>query len=410
MLQAATNCRPNDHPQVDPTASVACRDPAKRARVCLVASWYKATAPRLFHRHARLAAQAGYDVVIVARHPRNETLENIHIIGQAEPRSRAARMLSTWRSAVAAWRTRADLYVFYDLELQPWAVLFRLLRKPVIVDIFEDNPAAMLLKRWIPGVLRRPTACLVAAWESLTARLWSGLITADPGVMRRFTWKPADRRAVVYNFPRLDQFAHTPDNEPSYDVVYVGGLSIARGILLLAKAVLQLRQRGFCCRVLLVGNFIDRHTERELFQFLNDNELAEQFTVTGPLPYAEAMARLASARIGVVPFEKGIRKYQNNIPSKMFDYWAAGLPVVVSDFHSARAFIEDGQNGIVVPAGSADKLAVALEYLLAHPREARAMGAVGRRQVVERWNADGPDNKAFLGLIAGILPSKQMRV
>jgi glycosyltransferase involved in cell wall biosynthesis len=377
--------------------------------VCLVASWYRATGPRIFHRHARLAAEEGYHVFVVARHQQNEILEGIQIIAQPEIGSRLRRILSTWKIALAAWGTKADLYVFYDLELQPWGVLFKLLNKRVVIDIFEDNPSAMLIKTWIPKRLRLLLATIVGAWEWTTAHLWDGIITADPGVMHRFEWKPAHRRAVVYNFPRLSAFSGEPSIEAPYDIVYVGGLSVSRGTLLLARAVLELRNWGHPCQVLLIGNYINPETECAMKNFLLEHGLADQFTFTGPLPYNEAMKYLSLAKVGVVPFEKGIQKYNNNIPSKMFDYWAAGLPVVVTDFNSADSFIKQGINGLVVPAGSVDKLADALRYLLTHPDEARRMGIVGRQRVLDRWNADGPDNKELMKLFKSIMSSKSGR-
>jgi len=375
----------------------------KNCIICFVASWYNATAPRLFYRHARLVAEAGYETIIVARHKKNEIINGIRILGQPDYSSRIHRFLSGFKIIRDAWKTRADLYVFYDLELQPWALLFKIAGKRILVDIFEDNPSAMLIKAWIPKPMKGIFSSLVATWEWITAHIWDGIITADPEVMKRFEWKSADRRSVIYNFPNLSAFLVKPIKRKVYDVVYVGGLSIPRGTILLARAVKMLRDRGYKYQVLLIGNYINSETEVELNSFLSQHNMKDQFTITGYLPYKEAMHCLSSAKVGVIPFEKGIKKYESNIPSKMFDYWAAGLPILVTSFKSVELFIKNGENGLLIPAGSVEKLADALHYLLIHPDVAEKMAKTGQKQVFERWNADGPNNKALVALFNTVL-------
>ncbi|MEZ4519006.1 MAG: glycosyltransferase [Chloroflexota bacterium] len=66
-----------------------------------------------------------------------------------------------------------------------------------------------------------------------------------------------------------------------------------------------------------------------------------------------------------------------NIPTKLFEYMGAGLPVVASDLPSIRPFVEPDRNGILVPSDDPHRHAEALIYLLQHPDEAAAMGQQG---------------------------------
>jgi glycosyltransferase involved in cell wall biosynthesis len=77
-----------------------------------------------------------------------------------------------------------------------------------------------------------------------------------------------------------------------------------------------------------------------------------------------------------------------NIPSKMFEYWACGLPVIASDLPPIRQFLLDGKNGIFFQPSSPEDLARAMKFLLNHPAEARTMGDFARELVRSKWNVD----------------------
>jgi glycosyltransferase involved in cell wall biosynthesis len=77
-----------------------------------------------------------------------------------------------------------------------------------------------------------------------------------------------------------------------------------------------------------------------------------------------------------------------NIPSKMFEYWACGLPVLASDLPPIRQFLVEGENGYLFAPASASQLAERIAYLLSHPERCRSLGSAGQRLVETQWNND----------------------
>ena len=77
-------------------------------------------------------------------------------------------------------------------------------------------------------------------------------------------------------------------------------------------------------------------------------------------------------------------------PTKMFEYMAAGLPVVAADFPLYREILDDGRCGILVPPADPAALARAIEWIFAQPGDAQAMGQRGRRRVeaLYTWAAE----------------------
>ncbi|HEU4864490.1 MAG TPA: glycosyltransferase, partial [Candidatus Limnocylindria bacterium] len=72
--------------------------------------------------------------------------------------------------------------------------------------------------------------------------------------------------------------------------------------------------------------------------------------------------------------------------NKLFQYMAAGLPVVASDFPQVREVVVGAGCGVVVDTRRPAEIARGINALLADPESARAMGERGRRAVEERFN------------------------
>ena len=100
--------------------------------------------------------------------------------------------------------------------------------------------------------------------------------------------------------------------------------------------------------------------------------------------HQEALGIVASAGVGLMPHRK-CESWDTTIPNKLFDYMAAGLPVVSSNAAPCERILAETGAGIVFPSENVDALAGSLLEMLDPARRAR-LGAAGRDAIVAKYN------------------------
>jgi glycosyltransferase involved in cell wall biosynthesis len=122
----------------------------------------------------------------------------------------------------------------------------------------------------------------------------------------------------------------------------------------------------------------------------------------GYVPYAEVRHELEQAAVAVLPLpDEPVARYFTS-PLKLFDYMAAGVPIVASDLPALREVLVDGENALLVRPDDPAALADGIERLLADPALARRLADRARRdaraytwearaaQLIDFLLADGP--------------------
>jgi glycosyltransferase involved in cell wall biosynthesis len=337
---------------------------------------------RILHKEAATAAAAGHEVVLVGvgegdgRTVRGVRLRTVTGAGGG----RLGRMTGTVARVLrAAWAEGAEVYHFHDPELIPAGLRLKLRGRRVVYDAHEDLPAQILSKHWIPSWLRRPVARAVALFEGGAARLFDAVVVANPGHAERY---PAPRTVTVRNLPDLAEFAAAPAPEATRApaAIYVGALTRARGALEMVRAM-ALLPPSCPARLWLGGRF----SEPGLETACREEPGWSRVDYLGWVERGKLAERLARARLGVVVLHP-TPQHHTSYSTKLFEYMAAGLPLVVSDLPINREIVDPACCGLVVDPRDPAAIAGAIRWLLEHPAEAEAMGRRGRAAVEERYN------------------------
>jgi glycosyltransferase involved in cell wall biosynthesis len=78
--------------------------------------------------------------------------------------------------------------------------------------------------------------------------------------------------------------------------------------------------------------------------------------------------------------------YREGLPKVLLEAASCGRAIVTTDAPGCREVVEDGVNGLIVPAKNSIKLAEAIEKLIIAPKLRKQMGKSGREMVIQNFD------------------------
>jgi glycosyltransferase involved in cell wall biosynthesis len=342
---------------------------------------------RIYEKEARsLAERLGLSVVLMVADGKGHVVGgrgeiSFYDLGESRGRVRRA-LVAPWRAFVAIRKLSPKVVHFHDPELIPLGLFLSVLGFEVIYDVHEDVPRQILTKHWLPPLIRRPIASFVSLVEWTGSRAFSAIVAATPTIARRF---PAAKTTTVQNYPLtsdLNGARSHPNGERSAHFVYPGVIADIRGAFEMVQAI-ELLSDVPTARLELAGSFFPA----ELSEKLGSLAGWKSVIYRGVVPRKEVIGMLANARAGLVVHHP-IPNEVDAQPVKMFEYMAAGLPIIASDFPRWRQIIDGCGCGLLVDPLDPRAIADAMRWTLENPHEASAMGERGREAVQRGYNWD----------------------
>ncbi|WP_068254836.1 glycosyltransferase family 4 protein [Janibacter corallicola] len=164
-----------------------------------------------------------------------------------------------------------------------------------------------------------------------------------------------------------------------FTVGFVGTLKPWHGVEVLVRAFARLADTVTGARLRVVGDGPQREVIRTL---VADLGIGDRVDLVGPVDPEEMPRQLAAMDVAVAPYPELADFYFS--PLKIYEYLAAGLPVVASAIGEVPELLDDGDLGILVTPGSVAELAAVLAGLASEPAIREDLGRSARRAAVER--------------------------
>jgi glycosyltransferase involved in cell wall biosynthesis len=228
--------------------------------------------------------------------------------------------------------------------------------------------------------------------DSLRARLRVGFY----GLVQRLANRWADGQTAIT--PQMAQLVHIPSHQlwgtwpsgvnperfaparadrrwPSahgpVHLIYVGVLLHERNLLPLCQAVREANRAGMAFRLWLVG---DGAARADLEEYASG--AGGQIRVIPPVPHEDIPQWLAKAHVGVTAlFSPGETLFQASSPIKLFEYMAAGLPVLAMRMPCHTNVVGDGDYVFWVERPDVPDLLAGLQLIWDHREVLSTMGS-----------------------------------
>lgn len=237
--------------------------------------------------------------------------------------------------------------------------------------------AAMLAFHRVRGTWTHAVDCYIALTEFSRAKFVAQ------------GW-PAAKLVVKPNFVHPDPGAR---HATGTCALFVGRLSIEKGILTLLKAWQQLPV-SVPLRIVGSGPLRD-HAERMVSG-------CHSISFVGQLERGAVLREMANARFLVFPSE-----WYECFPVTIAEALACGIPVIASNLGAMQEIIENGRTGLHFTPGDADDLAAKVAWAWEHPEEMAVMGRNARAEYEAKYTAER-NYEMLMSIYNGVLRGKNV--
>ena len=309
-------------------------------------------------RASRLASLPKHDV-IDGVHVRNAKIPYVPRAGRALAPINVALYFAALIPELASLRGRFDIVL--GTYLHPDAVAAALLARALGVPyaVKAHGTDVNTVSRWVTvrPMLRATLRSATVAF-GVSAPMTARLVELGAPPERAFLLHNGVSKAVFYPRNREESRRRLSLPEHGRIVVFVGRLVLEKGLReLMAAFTLARRARAKRGALPMHLVFVGEGPLRdELMAFARAaSGPSHQVLLRGPLPLEDVAEHIAASDVLALP------SFAEGTPNVLLESFASGRPVVATEVGGVPDIVNPGENGLLVPPGNVEALALALD-------------------------------------------------
>ena len=340
-------------------------------------------------KHAKAMAAAGWRVDLIAPWVRKEERipEGIrtHFFRRVSSR-RARPLLVPLRVARRLLPVvgASDIVHFHDIDILPWMSMLSLSNN-VVYDVHEDYPEEMMIREWVPNSLRRPFAKLLEVGQRVFAQPIRNIVLTQAELDHEFSGSRF-RKILMLNYASVDLMEDWTDDylSRSATVAFIGSQHRNNGTDLLVEIAARVRKLRPGVRFIASDRFPNKEA-REAVLAQRTALGADNLEFIPNVRPHELMSVLNQATIAISPNLR-VKQQIRGAHNKIYEFMAAGLPIVLSDLPHQVEVVGGSDCGILAQPEDTDSFVRAIVELVDNPIRGKQLGMHGQRAFRERYS------------------------
>ncbi len=342
------------------------KDSNVQMKICIVSNSHPTNDIRLYYKIAKSLAKIGEVYLISTAGLTNKDQNPRQCVISSE-----SKWFALYQLYLKASKIRPDVVICVEpLTLFVGFALRRFQGTKVVFDVHEFFADAFA-ERFNP-LFRYPALKAYLGAERRLARRVDYVLGVNHLILNQLAGgKLWPNMHTLPNYPVKNVWDYSceiphsihPICEMEFDLIYIGGLTVDRGIFVLLESLALLRKEHSAIKVLIVGKFHNEDVEQTFYTKINTLNLNSMLYYQAWLPAEKIGVLLKRAKVGLWIFNPANKRMANALPLKVLEYLSAGLPIITIKTEIMNALIKANHLGICtdyVP----EKLATAIRTLL----------------------------------------------
>lgn len=358
-------------------------------KICHITTAHLRYDDRIYRKECCSLAKLYETHLIVNDDGKDEVVDGVHIHSLNKPISKRVDRLKLLNVCLkVALKLDADIYHLHDPELLLIAGKLCRYGKKVIFDSHEDYFFQISNKIYLPIIFRRIIAWIYYKYETKVCKMIAAVIFPTTIDGKNPFKNRCKKFAYINNYPVMVENGQYRKYENREKVVcYTGGLSESRGISELIDACDKCG-----ARLILAGAFSSKKFEEKIRR----KESFRCVDYRGWVSFEEVLKIYQESTVGASVLHDVGQYYRlGNLPTKVYEYFQQGLPVIISDYPYARECIKKYTFGYLVEPLNINDIAKAIDAICNDSEKAKRMGTMGYAAYENEFNWQCEEKKLF---------------
>lgn len=318
-------------------------------KVCHITSVHNINDVRIYHKQILSLINAGYHVDYIVKE--GELIDKppgvtCHLLN---PKPRLlTRVKNQFRILKISYKLESEIFQLHDPELIIIGFILKwIFKRKIIYDIHELYADSILHKSYLYPFIATILSKIYQIIEKFVLKYFDHIILAE---MNYDKYYKNNKYTVIQNYALSKSLINKKSlfnsDESDLNIVYLGGVTKERGIFEILEFVNELKN-DVNLIFHLIGPIIPNSLKLLIEDYLMRNNIKNIVRIYDWLPMTQSHKIMENCDVGLI-FLHPIHNYTTSLATKMFEYMAKGLVVIMSDFPLWTEFNNTYKCGLTV--------------------------------------------------------------
>lgn len=310
--------------------------------IAVVTSGHKPDDERIYHKEIQSLLNAGYNVQYFTRWDEDINLSQGTLFHRNFLNSSTSiRQYNRFLFEIISSIDRIKILHIHEFDLLPLAKHLKKSKKlKIVYDVHDDLWAMWETFSSKKGIIKIVINKALSLYERIHLRFVDEVILANKVFYKNYYKEIGLPTTTIENFPSIENISLKKSFSENPVIVYHGQLSSDRGIIILIKAFIQLKNYIPSAVLNLLGTPRTNEFKSEMVHLINSSPYKNDIKLLDEVPHRDIWSLLEKSHIGIIPSLRTPRVIVDT-PTKLFEYMASSCAVVATDTPPVRYFAED---------------------------------------------------------------------